>query len=127
MLRAQGGGNIYGGRRRRSHAPALSPHPDDFNRLHPGRGATHDRDGRGAASQHSLGTVVFGGMLASTLLAIPFVSVFYIVMDGFSERRRARKGADPAQVKVGGRGLKRRFADSKLEIRNSNQNINPKI
>src|SRR5262245_37094649 len=57
--------------------------------------------GAGAASQQSLGTVVFGGMLASTLLAIPFVSVFYIVMEGFSERRRARKGADPARTKVG--------------------------
>ena len=57
--------------------------------------------GAGAASQQSLGTVVFGGMLASTLLTIPFVSVFYIVMEGFSERRRARKGVDPAQVKVG--------------------------
>jgi hydrophobic/amphiphilic exporter-1 (mainly G- bacteria), HAE1 family len=32
--------------------------------------------GTGAASQQSLGTVVFGGMLAATLLAIPFVSVF---------------------------------------------------
>jgi len=47
--------------------------------------------GAGAASQQSLGTVVFGGMLASTLLAIPFVSVFYIIMENFSERRRARK------------------------------------
>src|SRR5262247_4143796 len=54
--------------------------------------------GAGAASQQSLGTVVFGGMLASTLLAIPFVSVFYIVMEGFSERRRARKGVARAQV-----------------------------
>jgi len=36
--------------------------------------------GAGAASQQSLGTVVLGGMLASTLLAIPFVSVFYIIM-----------------------------------------------
>jgi HAE1 family hydrophobic/amphiphilic exporter-1 len=57
--------------------------------------------GAGAASQQSLGTVVFGGMLASTLLAIPFVSVFYIVTEGFSERRRARRGADPARAKVG--------------------------
>jgi hydrophobic/amphiphilic exporter-1 (mainly G- bacteria), HAE1 family len=32
--------------------------------------------GTGAASQQSLGTVVFDGMLAATLLAIPFVSVF---------------------------------------------------
>jgi HAE1 family hydrophobic/amphiphilic exporter-1 len=56
--------------------------------------------GAGAASQQSLGTVVFGGMLASTLLAIPFVSVFYIVMEGFSERRRARKGIASAPSKV---------------------------
>ena len=35
-------------------------------------------NGAGAASQQSLGTVVFGGMLASTLIAIPFVSVFFI-------------------------------------------------
>jgi HAE1 family hydrophobic/amphiphilic exporter-1 len=34
--------------------------------------------GAGAASQQSLGTVVFGGMLASTLLAIPFVPVFFV-------------------------------------------------
>jgi HAE1 family hydrophobic/amphiphilic exporter-1 len=52
--------------------------------------------GAGAASQQSLGTVVFGGMLASTLLAIPFVSVFYIVMEGFREGRRARKGLENA-------------------------------
>ena len=56
--------------------------------------------GAGAASQQSLGTVVFGGMLASTLLAIPFVSVFYIVMEGFSERRRARKGIASARSEV---------------------------
>ncbi len=48
--------------------------------------------GAGAASQQSLGTVVFGGMLASTLLAIPFVPVFYILMEGLNERRRRRKG-----------------------------------
>jgi HAE1 family hydrophobic/amphiphilic exporter-1 len=38
--------------------------------------------GAGAASQQSLGTVVFGGMLASTLLAIPFVSVFFVAVHG---------------------------------------------
>ena len=36
--------------------------------------------GAGAASQQSLGTVVLGGLIASTLLAIPFVPVFYIIM-----------------------------------------------
>jgi HAE1 family hydrophobic/amphiphilic exporter-1 len=42
--------------------------------------------GAGSASQQSLGTVVFGGMLASTLLAIPFVPIFYIVMRSVGER-----------------------------------------
>jgi len=52
--------------------------------------------GAGAASQQALGTVVFGGMLATTLIAIPFVPVFYIVMEGFSERRMRRTGRTPA-------------------------------
>jgi HAE1 family hydrophobic/amphiphilic exporter-1 len=43
-------------------------------------------DGAGAASQQALGTVVFGGMLASTLLAIPFVPVFFIVLRRLGER-----------------------------------------
>jgi hypothetical protein len=34
------------------------------------------------------------------LLAIPFVSVFYIVMEGFSERRRARKRIETAHSEV---------------------------
>ena len=42
--------------------------------------------GAGAASQRSLGTVVFGGMLASTLLAIPFVPVFYIMVQRVNEK-----------------------------------------
>jgi HAE1 family hydrophobic/amphiphilic exporter-1 len=42
--------------------------------------------GAGAASQQSIGTVVFGGMLASTLLAIPFVSVFYVTLRGLVEK-----------------------------------------
>jgi len=43
-------------------------------------------DGAGAASQQSLGTVVFSGMIASTLFAIPFVPVFYVLVHRFSER-----------------------------------------
>ena len=35
--------------------------------------------GAGAASQQAIGTAVFGGMIASTLLAIPFVPVFYVM------------------------------------------------
>ncbi|MEW6659583.1 MAG: multidrug efflux RND transporter permease subunit [Thermodesulfobacteriota bacterium] len=43
--------------------------------------------GAGAASRQAIGTVVFGGMIASTLLAIPFVPVFYVIMERLSERR----------------------------------------
>jgi HAE1 family hydrophobic/amphiphilic exporter-1 len=47
--------------------------------------------GPGAASQRDIGTVVFGGMLSSTLLAIPFVPVFYVVTQRVSERLRKDK------------------------------------
>jgi HAE1 family hydrophobic/amphiphilic exporter-1 len=55
--------------------------------------------GPGAASQRDIGTVVFGGMLSSTLLAIPFVPVFYVLMERMSERLRkdrttSKPGAD---------------------------------
>ncbi|MGH7924166.1 MAG: efflux RND transporter permease subunit [Candidatus Binatus sp.] len=53
--------------------------------------------GAGAASQQSLGTVVFGGMLASTLLAIPFVPVFFIAVRELTGRSVEAKGvAAPA-------------------------------
>ncbi len=48
--------------------------------------------GAGAASQQAIGTVVFGGMLASTLLAIPFVPVFYVLTQRLAERHRQPKG-----------------------------------
>jgi len=55
--------------------------------------------GAGAASQQALGTVVFGGMLASTMLAIPFVPVFYIVMEELGGGRKQSK-ATPAKLTV---------------------------
>ena len=55
--------------------------------------------GAGAASQQAIGTVVFGGMLASTLLAIPFVPVFYVIMQRLSERRQ--KPAPPTPPPAG--------------------------
>ena len=42
--------------------------------------------GAGAASRQALGTAVFGGMLAATFLAVFFVPVFYVVVQGLSER-----------------------------------------
>jgi HAE1 family hydrophobic/amphiphilic exporter-1 len=46
--------------------------------------------GAGAAGQRAIGTVVFGGMLASTLLAIPFVPVFYVVTQRLGKRRETK-------------------------------------
>jgi hydrophobic/amphiphilic exporter-1 (mainly G- bacteria), HAE1 family len=46
--------------------------------------------GAGAASQRAIGTVVFGGMISSTLLAIPFVPVFYVILETLSARFRKR-------------------------------------
>ena len=43
--------------------------------------------GAGAASRQALGTAVFGGMLAATILAVFFVPVFYVVVQGLSEMR----------------------------------------
>jgi len=41
--------------------------------------------GAGGASRQALGTAVFGGMIAATLLAVLFVPVFYKVIQGSSE------------------------------------------
>jgi HAE1 family hydrophobic/amphiphilic exporter-1 len=50
--------------------------------------------GAGAAGQRAIGTVVFGGMIASTLLAIPFVPVFYVATQRLSGRRGKGRGAN---------------------------------
>jgi HAE1 family hydrophobic/amphiphilic exporter-1 len=60
--------------------------------------------GPGAASQRAIGTVVFGGMLSSTLLAIPFVPVFYVVTRRVGEGLRkdkppSKSGADMSTSK----------------------------
>ena len=49
--------------------------------------------GAGAASRQSLGTTVFGGMLAATILTLVFVPVFYAVI----ERMRERGGPDASE------------------------------
>ena len=47
--------------------------------------------GAGAASRQAIGTVVFAGMLSSTLLAIPFVPVFFVVLQRLDERRAKKR------------------------------------
>jgi multidrug efflux pump subunit AcrB len=50
--------------------------------------------GAGAASRQSIGTAVFGGMLAATLLSLLFVPVFYAVIEQMRDRWASRK-AEP--------------------------------
>jgi hydrophobic/amphiphilic exporter-1 (mainly G- bacteria), HAE1 family len=51
--------------------------------------------GNGAASRNSLGTVVFGGMLVSTVLNLFVVPVLYVLIVGIEERFRPRRKGGP--------------------------------
>ena len=51
--------------------------------------------GAGAASRQSIGTTVFGGMLATTILTLVFVPVFYAVIERLREGRTPLPGAGP--------------------------------
>ena len=59
--------------------------------------------GAGAASRRALGTAVFGGMNAATLLAIFFVPVLFVVVDRIAERGTHSKTEpmEPAVEPVG--------------------------
>jgi HAE1 family hydrophobic/amphiphilic exporter-1 len=58
-------------------------------------------EGAGAAGQRALGTAVFGGMIASTLLAVFFVPIFFVVFQRLGERfsrRERQRAAEGAQA-----------------------------
>ena len=42
--------------------------------------------GAGAMSRHSIGTTVFGGMIAATFLSLVFVPIFYVVIETIREK-----------------------------------------
>ena len=51
--------------------------------------------GAGAASKHAVGTAVFGGMLAATMLAVFFVpALFVLVMGKGGQRTGAPESAE---------------------------------
>jgi HAE1 family hydrophobic/amphiphilic exporter-1 len=53
--------------------------------------------GAGAASRHSIGTTVVGGMLAVTVLGVLLVPAFYVAVEQLVEWRRPRPAsADPS-------------------------------
>jgi multidrug efflux pump len=44
--------------------------------------------GAGAASRHSLGTGVIGGMISATFIAIIFIPLFYILVSKLSKKQK---------------------------------------
>ncbi|MGH7312398.1 MAG: efflux RND transporter permease subunit, partial [Candidatus Rokuibacteriota bacterium] len=62
--------------------------------------------GAGAASRHSIGTTVVGGMLAVTVLGVLLVPAFYVAVERFAERRRPEPAVAPpvAQPRESGEG-----------------------
>lgn len=57
--------------------------------------------GAGAASRRALGTAVFGGMLAATLLAVFIVPVLFVVIERIADRRRTGELPAPAAAQGG--------------------------
>jgi len=53
-------------------------------------------DGAGAGSRQALGTAVFGGMLAATILGVIFVPPLYTIFQRLGGRRSQEREADPA-------------------------------
>ena len=54
--------------------------------------------GAGAASRQSIGTTVFGGMLAATILSLGFVPIFYAVIERLRERGKEDPTPPPIQT-----------------------------
>jgi multidrug efflux pump subunit AcrB len=52
--------------------------------------------GAGAATQHSVGTGILGGMLAATLVGVFFTPLFYVTMMNLVKRKAAPAGDAPA-------------------------------
>ena len=58
--------------------------------------------GAGSGSRRSIGVGVLGGMFTATVLGIFFVPIFYVLIRGFFERRRARRGPVASPALAGG-------------------------
>jgi HAE1 family hydrophobic/amphiphilic exporter-1 len=50
--------------------------------------------GAGSAARNSLGTVVFGGMIVSTLLNLAITPVLYVIIKSFELRKQRARGGD---------------------------------
>ncbi len=56
--------------------------------------------GAGAGARRSLGTAVFSGMISATVLAVFIVPVLYVVIQEFTERRKATAQSEGAASEV---------------------------
>jgi multidrug efflux pump len=59
--------------------------------------------GAGSGSQHAVGTAVVGGMLASTVLAVFFVPLFFVLVERVAARHWRKRAARAAPA-VAARG-----------------------
>jgi HAE1 family hydrophobic/amphiphilic exporter-1 len=59
--------------------------------------------GAGAASRQAVGTVVFGGMIAATVIAVVLVPVFFVVFQRLSDRFSPPPEAPPDAIPASGR------------------------
>jgi HAE1 family hydrophobic/amphiphilic exporter-1 len=50
--------------------------------------------GAGAAARHSIGTVVFGGMIASTVLSLLIVPVLYVIVQWMREKVMGKQASE---------------------------------
>jgi hypothetical protein len=51
--------------------------------------------GAGAASRHSLGTAIFGGMLVSTILNLAIIPALYLIVARFDKRHEPAHPPNP--------------------------------
>jgi HAE1 family hydrophobic/amphiphilic exporter-1 len=65
--------------------------------------------GAGAGGRQSLGTTVFGGMVAATTLTLVFVPVFYALIEW------ARRGGEEEEEEEARPGAERRIAPPRAE------------
>jgi len=72
-------------------------------------------EGAGAAGQQALGTAVFGGMIAATVLSVFFVPVFYLIFQSIDEKLRRRKFSRPDQSQAETRHEEGSTADASSE------------
>jgi len=56
--------------------------------------------GAGAGARHSIGTTVFGGMIASTFLSLLLVPIFYVVIQWVRERFNMAKELRPSDAEA---------------------------